>query len=483
MNMNIPNRTLFFGDNLEILRQIIPDETFDLIYLDPPFNSKRPYNLIFREDLRESESQIQAFEDTWHWTLETQRAFEELVIRSNERVSTLMQALERFVGHNDVLAYLTMMTTRLLELHRVLKPTGSLYLHCDPTASHYLKVVLDAIFDKRNFKNEIVWFFKTGGVSKRWWSRKHQTIFFYTKSNNYYFKPIKVKSYLTHKYGFSNITIKEDEKGYYREVYERDVWDIPALRGNQSEWLGYETQKPEELLERIIIASSKEGDWVLDPFCGCGTTVAVAERLKRNWGGIDITILAINLVKKRLELQFPKRNLQINIDGIPTDLTSAKALFRRDPFQFQYWALGLVDAMPRNKNNGKGADWGIDGIMVFKDAEGKKEFYRKGIVQVKGGKVQRSHIATLRGDMNREKAEFGVFITLEEPTRAMSQEAATAGEFEVMYNPKRYPRMQIITIRELLQGKPLNLPEGLVVTPYKQAVQTKMAEKLPLFPA
>jgi site-specific DNA-methyltransferase (adenine-specific) len=203
-----------------------------------------------------------------------------------------------------MMAYLAMMAPRLIELHRVLKPTGGIYLHCDPTASHYLKMLMDAVFGPRNFRNEIIWHYKTGGVSKRWFGRKHDVILFYSKTSQYQFCPQQEKSYLSHRYGFSNVEILEDENGPYTMVYMRDVWDIPALRGNQPEALGYPTQKPEALLERIIKASSNEGDLVLDPFCGCGTTIAVAQRLKRRWIGIDVARFAVTLVKRRLRDAF-----------------------------------------------------------------------------------------------------------------------------------------------------------------------------------
>ena len=468
------NRTLYFGDNLEILRKKIPDETFDLIYLDPPFNSNRNYNVLFKEGLQDSPAQVHAFEDSWHWAGDSKHTFDHLVTKSTGDISNLMQALEKMIGHNDMLAYLTMMTVRLIELHRVLKNTGSIYLHCDPTASHYLKVVMDAIFGKKNFRNEIIWFYKTGGASKDHFSKKHDTIFFYTKTEDYFFCPQKEKSYMMHEYGFKKSEFFKDEKGQYTFVLMKDVWEIPSVGSADKQRLGFPTQKPEALLERIIKASSKEGDLILDPFCGCGTTVSVAERLKRNWVGIDITTLAINLIKRRLRDQFGLGVKQIITDGLPTDLAAAKEMFTKDAFQFEYWALDLINAMPgpsKSKENMRGADKGIDGIVTFyKGATNGKTEYGKAIVQVKGGATHRNDIATLKGDVEREKADCGIFITLEAPTKPMIQEAVDAGSFSVMFSDKfEFPKIQTLTVEELLKGKQPNLPYGLVKNYHKEA--------------
>lgn len=487
----IQNRTLFFGDNLEIMREKIPDETFDLIYLDPPFNSNRNYNVLFKEGLIDSPAQIQAFEDSWHWTPETHHAFEELIgfkpskTKTNDQISNLMQAMEKLVGHNDMMAYLTMMTVRLIELRRVLKKTGSIYLHCDPTASHYLKIVMDAIFGKQNFRNELIWTYKGRELSHKQYSKKHDVILFYTKSDNYIFNWDKIleplgessrqalsrykdeKGYFIVRYkkggGFAPIE-KEGEDTYRQYVPEgvppRDWFYADYAR--KSEQLGYPTQKPEALLERIIKASSNEGDLVLDPFCGCGTTVAVAERLKRKWAGIDITMLAINLIKKRLHGQFKGKSLPIFIDGVPKDLSGARALAHKDRFEFEYWALDLVNAMPaqsKTKENMRGADKGIDGtITIVSDVLDGEEKYGKILVQVKSGSVQRNDIATLKGDVEREKAAGGLFITLDDPTKPMLEEAVLAGMFGVKYTPKEFPKIQIMTVKELLVGRRPDIP-------------------------
>jgi site-specific DNA-methyltransferase (adenine-specific) len=496
------NRTLYFGDNLEILRKKIPDNSFDLIYLDPPFNSNRNYNVLFKEGLQDSPAQVHAFEDSWHWSHESVENFEYLVSKTNANISNLMQALEKMIGHNDMMAYLTMMAVRLIELHRVLKKTGSLYLHCDPTASHYLKIVLDAIFGKQNFINEIIWHKNSGGIGRAAYSKRHDTILFYGKSADYFYDGKAIGELREQEKGTFGGYFGKDENGReYREVRKagkvykyymdeprnpEDVWEVPQIpERDKTERLGYPTQKPEALLERIIKASSKDGDLVLDPFCGCGTTVSVAERLKRNWVGIDITALAINLIKRRLQNQFGLGFKQINVDGLPTDLTGAKELFKKDPFQFEYWALDLIEAMPsqgKAKEKMRGADKGIDGVITFhknilngngngisKNGNGKFE-YGKAIVQVKGGTVHRNDIATLKSDVEREKADAGIFITLESPTKPMLQEIVDMGIFKTpLTGGFEFQKIQILTVEELLKGKRPELPKGLVKPYHKEA--------------
>ncbi len=497
MNM-LNNRTLFFGDNLEILREKIPDESFDLIYLDPPFNSNRNYNVLFKEGLQDSPAQLQAFEDSWHWTREAQETFEELVgvrqskTKINADIVNLMQALEKLVGHNDMLAYLTMMTIRLIELRRVLKSTGSIYLHCDPTASHYLKIVMDTVFGKQNFRNEVVWSYNKWAVSQKMFSRNHDIILFYGKN----VEVIEFNTILQSRapstlkrFGNKKIVSAIDpitgkripsavEESESEGVKMSDVWQVPIIAPVSKERLGYPTQKPEALLERIVKASSKEGDLVLDPFCGCGTTVAVAERLNRNWVGIDITMLAINLIRHRLAKQYP--DIEMFVDGRPKDIQAAKALFNKDPFEFEYWALDLVNAIPaqsKTKENMRGADKGIDGVINFiKDIENGKQIYGKLLVQVKGGGTHRNDIATLKGDIERERADGGVFITLEEPTKPMKEETVSAGSYEVKFARQTYPKIQILTIEELLNNKKPELP--IVALPYyKEAKEAQKESK------
>jgi len=448
----LKTNVLYYGDNLEILRKYIPDNSIDLIYLDPPFNSKRDYNILFRENGGiESEAQIKAFTDTWHWTQSAENTYHDIVTNGPLKVGRLIGALHDAIGQNDIMAYLVMMTTRLIELHRVLKPTGSLYLHCDPTASHYLKLVLDQVFGVANFQNEIIWYYKTGGASAKRFARKHDTIFFYTKSGKYPFKPQKEKSYMMHEYGFKKSNFQKDELGQYSWVYTKDVLEIPAVGSATKERLGYPTQKPLALLERIIKASSNEGDVVLDPFCGCGTALVAAQKLNRRWIGIDITHLAITLMRNRLRDSFP--SIQFEVIGEPADLASAKALARQDRYQFQWWALGLIKARPLGEKK-KGADKGIDGVIQFIDDPSGKP--KRAVVQVKSGHAGVNAIRELKAVAANDA--LGIFITLEPPTGPMQAEAIGAGFYHSPGWNKDYPKIQILTIEELLHGKAVDMP-------------------------
>ena len=531
-----PNR-LYFGDNLDILRQYVADESVDLIYLDPPFNSNATYNVLFRERSgEESAAQITAFEDTWHWGWESEIAFQDVVTRGPDKVGSLLAALRQFLGQNDMMAYLTMMAQRMIELHRVLKPTGSIYLHCDPTASHYLKLMMDAIFGTDDFRNEIIWQRTTSHSDAKRLGKVHDIVLFYTKRPeftwNSIFQPLNPE-YVENYYRYQDTdgrrfmsadlsgagpgpsrTFGErgsiapptgrhwmyDEGGIERllevdkifwtrngvprlKVYldehpgmpAHDVWtDVLPLRSWHKERLGYPTQKPEALLERIINASSNEGDVVLDPFCGCGTATVAAERLNRRWIGIDVTHLAITLVRHRLHDSFGDALRPFEIVGQPTDSGSAAALAEQDRYQFEWWALGLVDARPANDKR-RGADAGVDGyINFFDDTSGKP---KRIIVQVKSGHVNRGMIATLKGDMEREKAEVGVFITLQPPTEPMRQEALSAGIYTPEHFPdQQHPRVQIPTIEELLAGAAVSYPRGGAPATFRQAPRRRRSQ-------
>ena len=460
---------LFYGDNLDILRKKGKDESVDLCYIDPPFNSKREYFQIYNNLGGEDRAQAQAFTDTWTWDDRAIAGFEEIIGNAEGRFTAplvdLIKGMRQVLGQGSLLAYLVSMSLRITEIHRVLNSTGTLYLHCDPTSSHYLKLVLDAVF-KGRFLNEIVWQYKTGGMSKRWFGRKHDIIFAYTKSKDYYFKQLREKSYLAHKYGFKNVEIKSDEGGNYTEVGMRDVWDIPALRGNQPETLGYPTQKPEAILERIIEASSEEGDVILDAYCGCGTSVAVAQRLKRKWIGIDITYQSISLILRRLEHTFGIKALKdVKTDGIPRDMESANALAHKKDDrlrkEFEKWAVLTYTNNRAVINDKKGADAGIDARAFF--MTGKSDS-AKIVFQVKSGGVKRNDIATLRGDMAREEAAMACLITLEEPTAPMKAEAKAAGQFKHESMGRSYDKISIVTVREIVENSSrLEIPMSLEV--------------------
>ena len=513
--------TLFYGDNLHVLREHVAAESVDLIYLDPPFNSNANYNVLFKgPEGHDSDAQIEAFEDTWHWNQKAEAAFDEVMRSGNADAFELLRAMRAFLSENDMMAYLAMMAVRLIELHRVLKPTGSLYLHCDPTASHYLKLLLDGVFGPTNYRNEIIWK-RTSAHSNatRRLASVHDIVLSYAKGPgatwNQVFAPYSaeyiaehfvhydpdgrvfrrsdlvnpaVRPNLRYDYLASNgrlykphnngwkvsldvmkkldaenrlfFPAKEDarlrKKIYLDEspgVPASDVWeDLAPIHASAQERLGYPTQKPLALLERIIAASSNEGDVVLDPFCGCGTAVHAAQRLGRRWLGIDVTHLAVSLIEKRMQHAFP--GLAFTVEGRPQDLSSALDLAERDKHQFELWALSVVDAVPW-KGGRKGADTGIDGLIYFKP-DGKRT--EKAIVEVKGGAIGVKDIGRLAQVMEREKALFGVYITARPPTRAMESDAAAVGVWENEFTGRKHTRLQILTLAELFQGKRPDIP-------------------------
>lgn len=538
---------LYYGDNLDIMRRYVKDESVDLIYLDPPFNSSQNYNVLFKEqDGTKAASQIRVFEDTWTWDQEDEAVYADLVMAGG-KVADVMQAFRTFLGPCDMLAYLVMMAPRLVEMRRVLKSTGSIYLHCDPTASHYLKMLMDGVFGPENFKTEIVWkrssAHSDAKQGRKQHGRIHDILLFYTKTNSYtwnqvftsyddsyinslyrfvdengrryregdltaakpggdvsyewhvkrrkdsterwvadleeeYLNPLKAMEYLSvlpykgrfWAYSKENM-VKMWKRGqiihrstgfpqYKRYLDEQpgvplqDLWtDINPLSGSEKERLGYPTQKPEALLERIIRSSSTDHDLVLDPFCGCGTTIAAAEKLNRKWIGIDVTHLAITLMKERIKDTFGE-SIAFNVVGEPVSVPDAAALAASDPYQFQWWSLGLVGARPVEGK--KGADKGIDGKIVFQgDAAGKFETV---IISVKAGHVTANHVRDLRGVVEREKAAIGALISMEDPTGPMQTEAVTTGFYESRIWNKRYPKIQLLTITELLAGKKIDMP-------------------------
>lgn len=477
---------LHYGDNLKVLRSgVIAPESVDLIYLDPPFNSKATYNVLFKTpNGHDSDAQVAAFEDSWHWGDQAELEYDEILHQPNTAVSELIQALHQFLHANDMMAYLVMMTNRLLALHGVLKPTGSLYLHCDPTASHYLRLLLDGIWGVRNFRNEIYWYYynKMHDKRKGLFARATDTILFYVKNAGepFYFQQLKedretpVKQLLRKKVSGKMVNVK-DENGHVVYRWKEDktidnVWRIPCIQPASPERLGYQTQKPLALLERIILASSEKGGVVLDPFCGCGTTIYAAQKHNRSWIGIDVTHLAISLIEKRLEAF--KGKAVYKVYGRPEDLAGARDLAHRDKYEFQWWACSLVNARPY-QNKKKGADSGVDGIIYFRDDE---TLAKKIIVSVKGGgHINPQMIRDLVGVLQREKAEIGLFVTLTKPTGAMIKEAASAGLYKPVHFPqKAVPRIQILTIEELLNGA--NRPKFHDISPGNLAFHTAPEE-------
>ncbi len=532
------NNRLYYGDNLEILRnrEYFPDACVNLIYLDPPFNSNRNYNVLFKSESGvDSEAQITAFEDTWHWGETAEDTYRDLITFAPEKVSTAIEALLNLIDRNQMMAYLVMMTARLVELRRVLKSTGSLYLHCDPTASHYLKIVLDAIFGVENFRNEIIWQrAPSKGLASRRLPTNHDIILAYQKSQKARWNademfvpydmddldektleqysdvdedgrrysltslvnPNRDRPNLT--YEFLGITrVWRWTKERMQQAYEDgivvqtkpgnvprqkryldeqkgkplgDIWtDIPPLQGDAAENLKYPTQKPEALLERIIRASSNEGDIVLDPFCGCGTAIAAAHKLNRQWIGIDITHLSIALQKYRLQDMFELvSGRDYEVIGEPTTVDAARELAQDSDnegrYQFEWWALSLVGAKPVGGQAGsrrgkKGSDKGIDGVInFFEPSEKGKAKVKKVIAQVKSGAVKSGDIRDLKGTVEREKGAIGVFITLALPTSAMLKEALAAGYYESEFWNRQYRKLQILSIRDLLGGDGVDMP-------------------------
>lgn len=524
------SNVLYYGDNLDILRRYLADDSVDLIYLDPPFNSSADYNILFAEqDGSRSAAQIKAFGDTWKWDQGAALAYEE-VVEQGGRVSQAMQAFRQLLGKSNLLAYLAMMTPRLVELHRVLKPTGSLYLHCDSTASQYLKVLMDATFGPRNYQNMVVWKRTSAHNDPKRYGRISDHILYYTKSSTKtfnrvagayseeqlaryryedargryraenltapHFSPTRTIDWrgthpggdrqwrfsfeeLERLYAEGRILLtqegrprKDGLKEYLDEAEGpalQDIWTDIGMGPTADERLGYPTQKPEALLERIISVSSNPGDVVLDPFCGCGTAVAAAQQLGRQWIGIDITHLAISLMRSRLKDSFGDL-ARYRVIGEPTTLQDAVALAEQDKFQFQYWALGLVGARPQEQK--KGADHGIDGRLYFHDEAGGAT--KQVIFSVKGGHTQVGDVRDLRGVIDREQAHIGVLISLQEPTQPMRTEAASAAFYESHWG--KHPRLQVITIAELLAGKQVAMPPIRQVNrTFKQAPKAKPA--------
>lgn len=476
---------LYYGDNLDVLRKHVRDESVDLVYIDPPFNSKRNYNQIYNSIGSEDRAQAQAFTDTWMWDNRANEGYQQIIANNEGRFPPqsveLIKGLVGVLKKESLLAYLVSMTLRIAEIHRVLKQTGTFYLHCDPTASHYLKLVLDSVFVARggNFRNEIVWCYRGGGVPRKDFARKHDVIFRYTKTSNddYTFNLDEVRVSYSEDV-LSSLPSRYDKSYRTNKVYEgyrpnpkgkhpEDWWPIqPLMPSDQTERLGYPAQKPEKLLEPIIKASSNPGDVVLDAYCGCGTTIAVAQRLNRRWIGMDITYQSISLILRRLESGHGKDVVDsVTLNGIPSDMESAVALAHKKDDrlrkEFEKWAVLTYTNNRAVIKDKKGADQGIDGTAYFLTSKNENA---KIIFQVKSGGVERSDIATMRGDMQREQAEMAILITMEKPTRAMITEAKATGQFHHESMGRNYDRIQMVTIEEIVeQKKRLDIPMSLEV--------------------
>ncbi|MDP3895587.1 MAG: site-specific DNA-methyltransferase [Mesorhizobium sp.] len=519
---------LFYGDNLAILREQIASASVDLVYLDPPFNSNATYNVLFKApDGVQSQAQIEAFDDTWHWSESAENAYWEVLHGANSDAALMLESMRKFLGENDMMAYLAMMAVRLIELHRVLKPTGSLYLHCDPTASHYLKILLDAVFGATNFGNEIVWKRQNSkGLAFTRFAKNHDVILRYTKSDKWKWNPqytdhneSYIKSFYKYRdqdgriYRLADLTnpnknrpnltyeflgvervwrwtrermhaaydaglIVQNKPGQvpalkrYLDEQEGnpvdDVWiDVAPVQAQAQERLGYPTQKPVALLERIVSASSNPGDVVLDPFCGCGTTVHAAQKLGRNWIGIDVTHLAISLIERRLRDAFGTDADFVTI-GVPKDLAAARDLAARDKHEFEKWAITLIpDAQPF-RGGKKGADTGIDGVVYMRTEKNRTD---KAIVEVKGGGVSVDQIHKLKSVIEREKALAGIFVTLLPPTKPMIAEAAAAGFADTAFG--RIPRIQILTVEGLLDHREFARLPAIDSSSFKKAPKEK----------
>ena len=544
------------------MRRFIRDESIDLCYIDPPFNSKRNYNQIYNNIGQEDRAQAQAFVDTWTWDRHAETCYEQILQNTNGVQTTqsiaLITGLKAVLGKGSLFAYLVSMTVRIAEINRALKPTGSFYLHCDTVADSYLRLISDAIFvpNGGDFRNEITW--KRADAhndAKKQFGMVSDRILFYTKSKEFVFHPqygdysektlrdwyqwlefpdgairrmtkqeretqnipegarrfntadmaspnprpnmmyeYKGYPYPTKGWRYQRETMEKldaegkllfpsDPKGrimFKRYLDEQhgavlgDVWtDVSQLRSATTEMLGYPTQKPEALLERIISASSNEGGTVLDAFCGCGTTVVVAQRLKRRWIGIDITYQSISLVLKRLEDSFGKEIVSsIQINGVPRDMESVLALVNKQDDrvrkEFEKWAVLTFSNNRAVINEKKGADKGVDGVAYL--FVGNDE-YKKVILSVKSGHVGSAFMRDLRGTIEREEAACGILITLEEPTKPMRQEAREAGQFKSDYLPP-IDRLQIVTVREILDGSRMQLP--LVAEVARKAQKSKV---------
>ncbi len=471
-----PNK-LFYGDNLEILRKYVKDESVQMCYIDPPFNSNRKYFQIYLNLGKEDKAQAQAFTDTWTWDKKAETGYAEIVETGSGKFSDqtifLIQGLENVLGKGNLLAYLVHITLRAREIHRVLKPNGTFFLHCDPTASHYLKIILDSIFCTAggDFLNEIIWCYRQGGRGETHYPKKHDVIFLYSKTKDWYFNADSVRVPYEGTGGYQTsgkgVTIKG--KTYFpnpKGKIPEDWWDIPALAPMDKERLGYPTQKPESLLERIIKCSTQKGDVVLDAYCGCGTTVAVCEKLGRKWIGIDVTYQAVSLILKRLEDSVGLFSVEgVELNGMPKDWESAKALAEKAEDkvrkEFEKWIVLFYSQNRASVNEKKGGDGGIDGVAVIQDHDSKKKVEGKKIIfSVKSDRtLTPAYVNQLKGKMHDENVVMGIMLTLYEPTKGMLKQASEMGTYTNKLFGMEFPKLQIISVKDIFErGSRLVIP-------------------------
>ena len=445
-------QTLYYGDCFDWMRQW-PGSSVDLIYLDPPFNSSANYNILFGEG-NGVPAQVRAFRDTWKWDAAAAARTRRIVNAAAHPAHRVIAGMQCFLGGSGMLAYISYLAERLPEMRRLLKPTGSVYLHCDPTASHYLKILMDGVFGADNFRNEIVWAYRTGGVSLRRWPRKHDIILFYVKTNAYQHRPPQER--IIYDRPFFNQQFDAEGRPY-ADVYIRDVWDGEDVRpviNVSRERIGYPTQKPIALLERIIRASSDEGDLALDPFCGGGTTMVAAARLSRQWIGIDLSPHAVDITQQRLA----PLGIQANVEGIPQDLAGARRLARGNPQDFEAWAVTRIPGLAPNEI--KVGDGGIDGRGRM---QAKPSDYDSPLVlaQVKGGRPTIEQVRAFLSAMERDNAAMGVFVTLDKFGSRSGAWDETAGKGDITVGAETYPRAQLWSIAEYFDDRMPRIPTML----------------------
>ncbi|MCY3836131.1 MAG: site-specific DNA-methyltransferase [Anaerolineaceae bacterium] len=477
-----PN-ALYYGDCLPVLRRW-PDGCVDLIYLDPPFNSKQDYNVLFASvENRAPESgggggsglkngrsrngqptngrtQVKAYQDTWFWNAEAQQRVTELA-RASTPVGAAIRGLEEILGESGMLAYLSYMAQRLIELRRVLKDSGSLYLHCDPTAGHYLKVVLDAVFGVENFANEIIWNYRRWPAKQRHFQRMHDIIFRYLNGGkhtwNQLYEPLAESTLKT--FGTKRqIADFSTGRRLPRQLDEespgapmRDVWNIGIIAPISKERVGTPTQKPLALLNRIIQASSNPGDLVLDPFVGSGTTAVAAAQLNRRFAGIDLASFMLDIAQRRLE------GHPVATFGVPQHFGDAKRLVAENPFAFEKWAIERIPGLLANQV--QVGDGGIDGVgrVAFPLEQAPSNLV---LAQVKGGQFRPNDLRAFRGVMASEEAALGIFITLRkvEGQQRRNAERELAGFGSLQQGAAKFPRLQLWSIEEYYDDRLPVLP-------------------------